>query len=45
MDIGAGSGILSLFCAEAGSKLVLAIEASSISELTKKIVKENNKEE
>jgi predicted RNA methylase len=41
MDIGAGTGILSLFSAQAGAKNVLAIEASSLAKLTKEIVKEN----
>ncbi|CAB4069336.1 unnamed protein product [Lepeophtheirus salmonis] len=41
MDVGAGSGILSLFAAKAGAKRVYAVEASSISDPLKKIVELN----
>lgn len=30
LDVGCGTGILSLFCAEAGAKLVLAVDQSTI---------------
>ncbi|XP_076116019.1 protein arginine N-methyltransferase 6-like [Mytilus galloprovincialis] len=40
-DIGAGTGILSVFCVQAGAKKVFAIEASSMAEQTESIVKEN----
>lgn len=41
LDVGAGSGILSIFCAQAGASKVYAIEASKIAELARKIVNEN----
>uniref|UniRef100_A0A0B6XY59 type I protein arginine methyltransferase n=1 Tax=Arion vulgaris TaxID=1028688 RepID=A0A0B6XY59_9EUPU len=41
MDVGAGTGILSLFAASAGARKVLAVEASSIASLCEEIVKEN----
>lgn len=41
MDVGCGTGILSVFCAQSGAKKVYAIEASSIANLAKEIVKEN----
>ena len=42
MDIGCGTGILSLFAAEAGARKVYAIEASNISLIARDIVKQNN---
>ncbi|BFZ11411.1 hypothetical protein BsWGS_14450 [Bradybaena similaris] len=42
MDVGAGTGILSLFAASAGAKKVFAVEASSIARLCQEIVEENN---
>lgn len=44
LDVGAGSGILSLFCAKAGAKKVIAVECSSVCELAKEVVKENGYE-
>ena len=41
MDIGAGSGILSLFAARAGARRVFSIEASDMALLCKKTVEEN----
>lgn len=41
LDVGAGTGILSLFCAQAGAAKVYAVEASNIAKLAMKIVKEN----
>lgn len=41
MDVGCGSGILSLFCARAGAKQVLAIDASDVAERAKANVEEN----
>lgn len=46
MDVGSGTGLLSLFCAQAGAKHVYAVEASKgIYELSKAIVKANNLQE
>lgn len=42
MDVGCGTGILSIFCAQAGAKKVHAVECSSIAKLAKKVVSENN---
>ena len=41
IDVGAGSGILSFFCADAGANKVYAIEATPIVESAKKICKIN----
>lgn len=41
MDVGCGTGILSLFAASAGAKKVLAIDCSSIADSATKIVEEN----
>ncbi|CAH0724384.1 unnamed protein product, partial [Brenthis ino] len=42
MDVGCGTGILSIFCAQAGAKKVYAIEASKLAFLARETVKENN---
>lgn len=42
MDVGCGTGILSMFAAKAGAKSVIAIDCSSIVDLALKIVEENN---
>ncbi|GJJ15438.1 hypothetical protein Clacol_009716 [Clathrus columnatus] len=42
LDVGCGTGILSLFAARAGAKKVFAVDASNISERAEKIVKANN---
>lgn len=42
MDVGAGSGILSLFAATAGAKIVHAVEASPMAKLITKIAQVNN---
>lgn len=44
MDVGCGTGILSVFCAQAGAKKVYAVEASNLALLAKDIVKENKLE-
>eukprot|EP00252_Welwitschia_mirabilis_P013038 TRINITY_DN2882_c0_g1_i1.p1 TRINITY_DN2882_c0_g1~~TRINITY_DN2882_c0_g1_i1.p1 ORF type:complete len:378 (+),score=61.45 TRINITY_DN2882_c0_g1_i1:159-1292(+) len=41
LDVGAGTGILSLFCAKGGAKHVYAIECSEMAEMAKEIVKAN----
>ena len=41
MDVGAGSGILSLFAAQAGAKRVYAVEASRSAENARKLIKAN----
>jgi ribosomal protein L11 methylase PrmA len=42
LDIGCGSGVLSLFCANAGAKHVYAIDASSVIDHARAVVEENN---
>merc|ERR1739838_255665 len=42
IDIGAGTGILSMFAAKAGARKVIAIEYSSIVERARVIVKDND---
>lgn len=41
LDVGAGTGILSLFAAEAGAKHVFAVEASDLAPVTRQIVADN----
>lgn len=45
LDVGAGTGILSLFCASAGASVVYAIEASNMADLCSQIVKCNKMED
>ncbi|KAB7506900.1 Histone-arginine methyltransferase CARMER [Armadillidium nasatum] len=42
LDVGAGSGILSFFAAQAGAKRVYAVEASSMAQHCETLVKANN---
>jgi len=42
IDVGAGTGILSLFAVQAGAKRVYAVEPTEIINLAKKIAKDNN---
>uniref|UniRef100_A0AAR2IHD4 type I protein arginine methyltransferase n=1 Tax=Pygocentrus nattereri TaxID=42514 RepID=A0AAR2IHD4_PYGNA len=42
LDVGSGTGILSMFAAKAGAKHVYGIECSSISEYSEKIIKSNH---
>jgi len=42
LDVGAGSGILSFFAAQAGARKVYAVEASSMSQHTKTLVENNH---
>lgn len=41
LDVGSGTGILSMFAAKAGAKKVIAIECSSIVEFSEQIIKDN----
>lgn len=41
LDVGCGTGILSLFAARAGAKRVFAVDASDIAEKAEQIVKAN----
>lgn len=44
LDVGAGTGILSIFCAQAGAKKVYSVEASNVAKLAVENVKHNNLE-
>ena len=41
LDVGCGTGILSMFCAKAGAKQVIAVDNSNIIDRAKEIVYEN----
>lgn len=41
LDVGCGTGILSLFAAKAGAKRVFAVDASDIYKRARKIIEEN----
>lgn len=45
MDVGAGTGILSIFAAKAGAAHVYAVENANIADHAKMIIKENGFEE
>ena len=45
LDVGCGTGILSMFAAKAGARKVIGIDMSSIIDYAKKIVKDNGFEE
>ena len=45
LDVGCGTGILSLFAAKSGAKHVIAVDASDIAEKAIKIVKANGLDE
>ena len=42
LDVGAGTGVLSVFCAQAGARKVFAVEACSIAEQAARIVRHND---
>lgn len=42
LDIGSGTGILSLFAAKAGAAHVISVECSDIADLAKKIIEDNH---
>ncbi|XP_031745569.1 probable protein arginine N-methyltransferase 6 [Cucumis sativus] len=42
MDVGCGTGILSIFCAQAGARRVYAVDASDIAVQASEVVKANN---
>ena len=41
LDVGCGTGILSLFCVANGAKKVFAVDASDIADQAKKIIEHN----
>ncbi|XP_018320668.1 probable histone-arginine methyltransferase CARMER isoform X2 [Agrilus planipennis] len=45
LDVGAGSGILSFFAAQAGAKRIYAVEASTMAHFAQKLVSANNLED
>ncbi|KAJ8278016.1 hypothetical protein GJAV_G00082840 [Gymnothorax javanicus] len=45
LDVGAGTGVLSIFCVQAGAKKVYAVEASAIADQATEVVKLNKMED
>ncbi|KAH8232335.1 hypothetical protein KR032_004340 [Drosophila birchii] len=45
LDVGCGTGILSLFAAEAGARKVIGVEKTNTAELATEIVRDNEKED
>ncbi|XP_017046787.1 protein arginine N-methyltransferase 1 [Drosophila ficusphila] len=45
LDVGCGTGILSLFAAEAGAQKVIAVECTDIADVAKEIVRDNQMED
>ncbi|KAI3631232.1 hypothetical protein MIR68_010722 [Amoeboaphelidium protococcarum] len=41
LDVGCGTGILSMFCAKAGAKLVFGVDASNMARVASQVVKQN----
>ncbi|XP_053673039.1 protein arginine N-methyltransferase 6 [Anopheles nili] len=41
LDVGAGTGVLSIFCAQAGASKVFAVEASNLARLARAVAEEN----
>lgn len=44
LDVGTGSGILAIWCAQAGARKVYAVEATKMSEHARELVKANGVE-
>jgi len=42
LDVGAGTGLLSVFCAQAGASKVYAVEASRTAEIARELINENH---
>ncbi|KAH8355905.1 hypothetical protein KR200_001657 [Drosophila serrata] len=45
LDVGCGTGILSLFAAEAGARKVIGVEYTDMAEVAREIVRDNEKED
>lgn len=45
LDVGCGTGILSMFAARSGAKRVYAVDASDIAKRAKRIIKDNGHED